>query len=85
MGCIQTKERESEGKEMTDPKIVIIKLMTELNDKVISYKRTMNENKRSITYLDMAWLAHGIMEDASHIQFKCSELAKKLEGAKERE
>ena len=69
---------------MTDPKIVIIKLMTELNDKVISYKRTMNENKRTITYLDMAWLAYGIMEDASHIQFKCSELAKKLEGAKER-
>ena len=82
MGCIQAKERESEGKEMTDPKIAIIKLMTELNDKVISYKRTMNENKRTITYLDMAWLAHGIMEDASSIQFKCSDLAVELEGAK---
>ena len=84
MGCIQAKERESEGKEMTDTKNVIIMLMTELNDKVKSYTRTMNENKRTITYLDMAWLAHGIMEDASHIQFKCSEMAKKLEGAKER-
>ena len=85
MGCIQTKERESEGKEMTETKNVIIKLMTELDDKVKSYTRTMNQNKRTITYLDMAWLAHGIMEDASHIQFKCSDLAKKLEGAKERE
>ena len=70
---------------MTETKNVIIKLMIELDDKVKSYTRTMNQNKRTITYLDMAWLAHGIMEDASHIQFKCSDLAKKLEGAKERE
>ena len=85
MGCIQAKERESEGKEMTVDKNIIIMLMTELNDKVKSYTRTMNQNKRTITYLDMAWLAHGIMEDASSIQFKCSDMAKELEGAKERE
>ena len=69
---------------MTDKNIIIMQ-MTELNDKVKSYIHTITQNKKTITYLEMAWLAHGIMEDASSIQFKCSDLAKELEGAKERE
>ena len=66
---------------MTD-KDNIIQLMSELRDKVQDNLYTMRHNKDTIKYLDMSWLAHGIMEDASSIQFKCSDLAVELEGAK---
>jgi len=82
MGCIQTKE--DKGKEEMTEKDKIIESMTELSDKTQRYLQTMKQSKDTMKYLEMAWLAYGIMDDASSIQFMCSDLAKKLEGAKER-
>ena len=68
---------------MTD-KDKVIELMAELRDKIQECLGTMRDKKESMTYLEMSWLAHGLMNDASHIQFECSDLAVKLEGAKDK-